>query len=277
MTAMENQELERELTPEELEAIAGGYSFGEFWDDTKRVAGAIPGGVAAGGYAVGQAFKALGATIAGDKDTVRDIEENGLGRVGQLYRDVRDSTAGQIGGGLIIGAAAVVGGSYVVGALAGSAGTVAGAGVIVIAISALNSRTNSAPSIPIDRTISFQQDFSGKKLNDFFSSDQLKSLGFTTDRDFKIASYHDGGVCPDNLKEQIAAAGYTGEVKVGFFQLVSQNSNGVVESIAIPVISANEAKKNEAKQDDFTPPQSTGGFRGYGRRLDGQRRNSTQG
>ncbi|AFY60871.1 hypothetical protein [Synechococcus sp. PCC 6312] len=33
---MENQALERELTPEELEEIAGGLSLGDFWDDTKK-------------------------------------------------------------------------------------------------------------------------------------------------------------------------------------------------------------------------------------------------
>ncbi|AFY60876.1 hypothetical protein [Synechococcus sp. PCC 6312] len=32
----------------------------------------------------------------------------------------------------------------------------------------------------------------------------------------------------------------------------------------------------EPKQDDFTSPQLTGGFRSYGRQLDGQRRNNTQ-
>ncbi|AFY60874.1 hypothetical protein Syn6312_1724 [Synechococcus sp. PCC 6312] len=110
----ENQDLERELTSEELESIAGGMNV---WDRMAKLGGVmhgrpepnsidllgeVGGRVAQGGYTVAQAFKGAWAELTGDLGTAADVQKNTMSRGEQVYQDVKDSPAGKILGGVVL-------------------------------------------------------------------------------------------------------------------------------------------------------------------------------
>ncbi|AFY60872.1 hypothetical protein [Synechococcus sp. PCC 6312] len=119
----ENQELERELTPEELEAIAGGLNVGDRMAKlggvmhgrqegaSGNIIGELGGRVAQAAYTLKEAFRGFGAMIIGDDETMADVQKNTMSRGEQVYQDVKDSTAGKILGGcvLVVGTAAAGG------------------------------------------------------------------------------------------------------------------------------------------------------------------------
>lgn len=154
MNETENQNIERQLTPEELEAIAGGgfnldrmaklggVMHGRPEPNSLDLAGEVGGRIAQGGYILGQAFKGLFYDLTSDGasnlDKMADIQKNTMSRSEDVYADFKDSAVGKI-----LGHVAIVVGT----AVAGGA-IVAGGGAILRSTTATVSRSSSGAGIP---------------------------------------------------------------------------------------------------------------------------------
>ncbi|KGF72995.1 hypothetical protein DO97_02785 [Neosynechococcus sphagnicola sy1] len=283
MNETEGQDIERQLTSQELEGIAGG-----FWDEVGDFFGKVGGGIVAGLSEVGKGEMKRGYMATGDYAGTKEIDAK-YPSMSDVYNSAKDTVGAKIGGGSVV-VAGVAGAIYAGGsAVAGSLSTLGAVAIVAIPLSQLTSRNNSSGSVgsmpkpisygsdgvPIYQISSVSSSISGLQINEqspigeqlvgntvnkFCSAELLQKMGIPDDA--RVVGYVSAKDADANfVKEFKADSGLNDNAKLGYLQVDYSINSGNNETLIVhknvPLIDLGNTQQNNAEE---TKP-ATGGIK----------------
>ena len=265
---IETQGIERQLTPEELEAIAGGLS----WDDISGFIGKVGGGIVAGLSQVGKAEMQKDYIATGDYAGAREIDAK-YPSMSEVYNSAKDTVGAKIAGGVTIvaGAAGVAVALYYGGSALAQGLGYGGAAIVVSRTlsdliepmpspprglgygqgGSISSSSSSISGLQINGQSPIGEQLVNKSVGQFCSTEQLQQMGIPADA--RVVGYVSAKDADANfVKEFKAASGLNDNAKLGYLQVDysvnTGNSETVIVHKNVPLIDLGEIKGNVVEE-----------------------------
>lgn len=260
MNKTEGQGIERQLTLEELEAIAGGNIF----EDIGGFFGKVGGGIVAGLSQVGKAEMQKDYIATGDYAGAREIDAK-YPSMSEVYNSAKDTVGAKIAGGVTIVAGAAV--AVYVGGAAVAQGLGYGAAAVVIGRTlsdfkepmpspprglgygqggSISSSSSSISGLQINGQSPIGEQLVEKSVGQFCSTEQLQQMGIPADA--RVVGYVGAkDADADFVKQFRANSGLGDNVKLGYLR-VEWSSNGTTVHDNVPLIDLGEIKGNAVEE-----------------------------